>query len=76
MIKAKTSKGIILGLSDENLERLKAGQPIVFNLSELGLPDNEVMIFNGKTEQDMYVSLKHMMHPTKTKFHHSRANEN
>lgn len=54
----KTGEPIIgLGLSYENLRRLKAGQPIHFNLSEMGLDSAEVMIFAGKTEDGMKAHL-------------------
>lgn len=48
---------VILGLSHENLRRLKAGQPIVLNLAELELPATEIMIFSGKTEDGMRAQL-------------------
>jgi hypothetical protein len=43
-----------LGLSDENVKRLTAGQPILVDLLELGLPwSAKVVIFHGTTEQFM-----------------------
>jgi glutamine amidotransferase PdxT len=53
MIKAKKGKMMILGLSDENLKRLKRDQPIKFNMKDLGFDDVDVFIFNGKDEQVM-----------------------
>jgi hypothetical protein len=53
MLKALVDNTIVLGLSDENLARLKGDEPIYFNLRELGLPDRNVYIFNGKDEQAM-----------------------
>lgn len=45
---------LILGLSDGNIERLKAGQPIRFTLAGLGVPwEGSIGIFHGKTEADM-----------------------
>ncbi len=44
---------LILGLSHENLDRLKADQPIKFNLKELNMGDVEVMIFAAKDESTM-----------------------
>ena len=58
MIKAIKGNQLILGFSDENLKRLQNDQPIKFNLSELGLDDMEVFIFNGKDEQEMYKMMK------------------
>jgi hypothetical protein len=56
MIKARKDNTIILGLSDENIKRLKEGQPIKFNLKEHGFSDIEVFIFNGKDEESMYLN--------------------
>jgi hypothetical protein len=53
MIKALAGDMIIIGLSDENMKRLKEDQPIHFNLSELGLENREVLIFAGKDEESM-----------------------
>jgi len=66
MIKARQAKEIILGLSDENLERLKKDQPIKFNLSELGFGDIDVFIFNGKDNQKMMEMLKGAIDPFST----------
>lgn len=66
----------MLGLSDENMQRLKKGEPIKFNLNELGLPENDVIIFNGRTEQSMYEEMKEQIHPYKTVLKNSRAKEN
>lgn len=76
MIKFKKGNTIVLGLSDENISRLKDGQPIKFNLSELGLPDNTVIIFNGKTEDEMYKVIKDQIDISKTIFKSSREKEN
>jgi len=53
MIKLKKDNLIILGLSDENLRRLKNNEPIRFNLKDLDLQDIDVVIFNGKDENTM-----------------------
>lgn len=58
MIKATTESGsVILGLTAENLKRLKANQPIAFCLSEIGLEPRKVMICYGKDEQAIARSL-------------------
>lgn len=41
-----------IGLSSKNLEKLQAGQPILFDAKELGF-DGSVFIFFGNTEQEM-----------------------
>lgn len=53
MVKLKRGDTIFLGLSDENMKRLKEGKPIRFNLKDLGLQDTTVYIFNGTDEQSM-----------------------
>ncbi len=53
MMKGLVGNTIILGLSDENLARLKGDEPIYFNLKELGLTDMNVYIFNGRDEEAM-----------------------
>lgn len=60
MLKAYSNKGIILGLSADNIRRLKNDQPIKFNLTELNghndapiLPDVDIIIFAGDTEKNM-----------------------
>jgi hypothetical protein len=67
MIKARKEDLILLGLSDENMKRLKAGQPIKFKLSELKLTkdfdDYEVLIYNGRTENTMWAALNQMIEP-------------
>lgn len=58
MIKAKTDNAVIIGLSDENMKRLSIGQPIKFNLKEMGFQDLDVVIFNGRTEESMMQELQ------------------
>lgn len=68
MIKARKNNLIILGLSEENIKHLQKDHPIRFKLSELKIPDGmtnecEVLIFAGKTEQTMGLTLKKMIQP-------------
>jgi hypothetical protein len=45
---------MFIGLSYENLNRLKMGQPILCKASDFGCTgDIEIMIFAGETEQSM-----------------------
>lgn len=67
MIKAKVENTIVLGLSDENVKRLQAGDPIFFNLKELEMGDANVLIFNGRTEESMYLEMVDYISLTKTK---------
>lgn len=43
-------RAIFIGLSRQNMERLLHDEPIVFDLSEIGLPEQEVVIMGGETE--------------------------
>lgn len=52
---------ILLGLSHENLKRLKEGQPVLIHLSELGL-EGEIAIFAGETEASMEADMKKRFH--------------
>ena len=66
MIKAagKTGLGLpllLLGLSGENVTRLAAGEPIRISAAQmagLGLPQMEVVIHYGRTEDDILAELK------------------
>jgi len=66
MIKAagKTGLGVpmlFLGLSGENVTRLAQGQPIRVSaaaMRELGLPQIEVVLHYGRTEDDILAELK------------------
>lgn len=53
MLKARTGDNLIFGLSAGNIERLMEGKPISIDLKDLGLEKGRVMIFYGKTEEDM-----------------------
>jgi hypothetical protein len=62
VIKAKLSGKdgpvLLFGLSHENLRRLKARQPIHFDLSELGIePSIPVVIMAGKDEAAIQAEL-------------------
>lgn len=51
MIKAKLSNGdLVFGLSEENVRRLKEGQPVKINLKDMGLEDRNILIVYGETE--------------------------
>jgi len=62
MIKLRKDKTIVIGLSDENIKRLKDNQPIRFKLSDL-IPGDEhtVFIIAGRTENSMALTLKTMI---------------
>lgn len=53
---AKTADGgklVGIGLSHENLKRLKDNSPIRFKGEAIGLPDLDFLIFSGKSEEAM-----------------------
>lgn len=61
-VKSSTQDGkdiMILGLSDINMSRLAKGEPIRFNASTMGLPEMEIIIFNGRTEEEMLNTLNY-----------------
>ena len=48
-----------LGISEENVRRLKDDQPIVVKLSDMGITtDIQVLIFYGKDEKEMEKTLR------------------
>lgn len=76
MIKIKKGNALVFGLSDENIKRLKDGNPIHFNLNELGMPNTDIFIFNGRDEQEMYKMFKNQIDPLRTKMFNSKSSEN
>lgn len=44
---------LLIGLTHENLSRLVADEPIMFDTAPLGLPAMKVAIMAGKTEADI-----------------------
>lgn len=62
---AKSSKGTLIGigLSYENLKRLKKGKPIYIDLTKLGEKEGELMIFAGKNEEYMAKQLEEFISP-------------
>ena len=48
----------VLGLSGENMARLMAGEPMLVNLAELGLPPQRVALVGGHTEADIERDLR------------------
>lgn len=48
-----------LGLSEKNVQRIRAGEPITIDFLELGLPwQGKIVIFHGETELKMMQGLK------------------
>lgn len=67
MIKAnaRDDKGplAIFGLSGEDMTRLMAGEPIVFDLAELGFSPLLITILGGRTEHDIAADLDKLYGP-------------
>ena len=62
MLKARSGKVVILGLTKVNVERLQQGAPIFFDATELGLPEGtKILITYGETEQAILTELNQMM---------------
>jgi len=57
VVKARSGDYVILGLSDGNLNLLRAGKPIMFNLSEVGLGQGKLIIMWGRTELEIVEQL-------------------
>lgn len=53
MLKARSGDDLIFGLSARNIELLMNGKPISIDLTEIGLAKGRVLIFYGRTEEDM-----------------------
>lgn len=60
MIKARSGNLLILGLEAMNVERLKAGNPMLIKLSELGVPNTDlrVVITYGDTQEEILAQLE------------------
>ena len=59
MIKVRMSSGsVLLGITAENVERLLAGQPILLNLKDIGLPSQQIAIIYGPTIADLMDQLR------------------
>lgn len=63
---AETKAGHLLGLgiTAENVKRLKSGQPLHVFCSQVGLPwPGEILIFFGETESDIHEQLSEFIGP-------------
>lgn len=61
MLKAKITKpdgkpGLIFGITEENVQRLKKGQPIAVDLTEMGL-NADLMIFYSRDERGLIATI-------------------
>jgi len=58
MVKGMIGDTVLIGLSNENIRRLKKQLPIKFNLEVLGLEPREVIIMHGTTEKAILAKLE------------------
>lgn len=66
MLKARINNTVVIGLSEENIRRLKQGKPIVFSGSEYQMPglDNlNFLIMYGVTEGAIKAELDAAIRP-------------
>jgi hypothetical protein len=54
---------VVLGLSHQNLVRLKAGQPIHFRGEDVEIEGVDFLIYSGQTEQTMARELSDLVGP-------------
>lgn len=67
MVKGMIGETVLIGLSNENIRRLKKQLPMKFNLSELGLEDREIVIMHGTTEKAILEKLEKTFNRDKPK---------
>lgn len=58
LIRHGNSPLFLIGLSDANIERLRAGNPIHFRMSEIGAGEGECLIVSGKDEGAIMADLE------------------
>ena len=66
---------LFFGLNDDNIEKLKEGKPIRFNLKEMEMDDINIYIFHGKNEETMQEMFQDLIHPDVTKSVDKRPKE-
>lgn len=73
MLKAKADNLIILGITDENIKRLKKGQPISVDLDEIDAKCacNELIIFYARDEDELVQAVQPHI-TNKTKIHEAK----
>lgn len=68
---------LVLGLSDGNLQRLKHGDPIAFDVTALHIPKTEtvgkIMIFYGATEEECFRTIRSLIGAGTEVFHVPRG---
>lgn len=67
--KSASGKKVIIGLSDRNLEHLRAGRPFHKFAEEAGLPF-DIIIFHKKTEDELIQTVRDLSSPETTVHDH------
>lgn len=52
MLRAKAGNLYLFGLSDETMQQLRSGEPIVVALGEIGGPAVSIALYHGATRDD------------------------
>lgn len=60
----KMNTGIVVELYDKDVQHLLSGKPIEFNLGKLNIGDIDVVMYNGRTEESMYMALRDGITPS------------
>lgn len=79
MLKAITGTTLVLGITENNVQRMKKDEPVKVSLKEMGLDGSrvkEIVIFYGKDDQDLFNQIKPGIDPLKTIFHSDQADNN
>lgn len=79
MLKALAGTTLFVGLADLNVELIQQDRPILIKLKELGIQGGditEIVIFHGKTDQDLFTAMKPLIDPLKTIFKSDQADKN
>ncbi len=66
MVKVSGKELLLIGLTDENMNYLKENNALQFNLSKMDVGKVEILIFNGRTEEHMYMQLRDNISPVTT----------
>lgn len=66
MLRAQAGNHFLFGLTQENVTRLMAGEPITVKLNEHGLqgPAISIVLCYGETEESLALELRELIGPT------------
>ncbi|MFF7966728.1 hypothetical protein ACFZC3_15350 [Streptomyces sp. NPDC007903] len=61
---------VVLGLSNENMARLMADEPIIVQLADLGLKPMKILVMGGRTEDTLAAQLTERFGSARTTIRH------